>query len=206
MPTFIKVHAASATQPHVTPMRCPSCRREGSFHPINGHNDVIASGALLGHRVCPNPSCLTHVFVMFLGGTTTSFPPETIDFDAAAVPAHIVNVFEEALTCHANCCYRAAAMLVRKTLEILCEERGAAGKDLKDRLGALRKIVILPEALFQAADGLRLLGNDAAHIEAKTYLDVGKEETAVAIVLAKEILKAVYQYDALVSQLTALKK
>ncbi len=55
-------------------------------------------------------------------------------------------------------------------------------------------------------DELRLLGNDAAHIEAKTYDAIGKEETEVALTLTKEILKGVYQLDELVNRLKALKK
>ena len=53
---------------------------------------------------------------------------------------------------------------------------------------------------------LRLLGNDAAHVESKTYNDIGKNEVEVGIALAKEVLKAVYQYDSLLGQLNALKK
>ena len=55
-------------------------------------------------------------------------------------------------------------------------------------------------------DELRLLGNDAAHVEAKTYADVSSEETSAAIELTKEILKAVYQLDDLVKRLQALKR
>jgi len=57
-----------------------------------------------------------------------------------------------------------------------------------------------------AADELRLLGNDAAHVEAKAYDAIGSAEAALAIELAKELLKAVYQYSALVTKLKALKK
>jgi hypothetical protein len=135
------------------------------------------------------------------GDIETSYPPERIDFDTTNIPQRIVNAFEEALTCHAYSCYVAAAMLVRKTLELLCEDRGASGADLRSRIQSLRTKVILPEALFEAIDHLRLLGNDAAHIESKTYSDVGAQEVIAAIVLTKEILKAVYQYEALLDVL-----
>jgi hypothetical protein len=51
-----------------------------------------------------------------------------------------------------------------------------------------------------------LLGNDAAHIEAKTYQSVGEPEVRIAIDLAKELLQGAYQYKALLSQLTSLQK
>jgi len=96
--------------------------------------------------------------------------------------------------------------MIRRTLEELCEERGASGKNLKDRIHSLKNKVILPEALFDALDDLRLLGNDAAHIESKTYEDVGSEEIEVGIELTKEILKACYQLKDLVDKLNKLKK
>jgi hypothetical protein len=66
--------------------------------------------------------------------------------------------------------------------------------------------VVVPQELLDAADELRLLGNDAAHIEAKSYDAIGKDEASLAIELAKELLKAVYQYSSLVNRLRALKK
>jgi hypothetical protein len=51
-----------------------------------------------------------------------------------------------------------------------------------------------------------LLGNDAAHIEAKTYDDVGADEVLAGIELAKEIIKATNQYKGLLGRLQKLKK
>ena len=55
-------------------------------------------------------------------------------------------------------------------------------------------------------DDLRLLGNDATHIEAQIFDQVGKEEVEVGIEVAKEVLKAVYQYSALINKLRGLKR
>lgn len=52
---------------------------------------------------------------------------------------------------------------------------------------------------------LRLLGNDATHIEAQTFSEIGKEEIEVSLEFAKEILKAVYQYENLLQKLKKLK-
>jgi uncharacterized protein DUF4145 len=113
---------------------------------------------------------------------------------------------EEAVSCHANGCYVASGMMVRKTLEELCEDQGATGKNLKDRIAALRNIVLIPQELLDGLDDLRLLGNDAAHIEAKTFEQVGEEEAEVSLEFTKEILKAVYQYGHLLDRLRSLKK
>lgn len=96
--------------------------------------------------------------------------------------------------------------MVRRVLEELCLAKSALGKDLKARLSALAGSIVIPQELLGATDDLRLLGNDAAHVQAKAYDDIGKDEATIAIELAKELLKAVYQYSALVAKLKALKK
>lgn len=47
---------------------------------------------------------------------------------------------------------------------------------------------------------------DAAHFEARVYDTIDREEVETAIEFAKEILKATYQYTALLEKLRALKK
>ena len=93
-----------------------------------------------------------------------------------------------------------------ETLELLCSDRGAQGGNLKERITALGTKVVLPAELLAGLDDLRLLGNDAAHIESKEYDQVGQEEVEVGIEFTKEVLKAVYQYSSLLTRLRALKK
>lgn len=199
-------------------IRCPACRHMGAFYrrhditdlewwaPVPGETSASFE-AFAGMRFCPNLECNTLVFVAkSTEEGIVTFPPETIDFDASQLPQAILESLEEAIKCHAASCYRASALMVRRVLEELCEDKQAAGKNLMERLKALGNTVIIPGELLAAADELRLLGNDAAHIEAKTYDQIGKDECAIAIELAKELLKAVYQYTSLVARLKALKK
>jgi hypothetical protein len=96
--------------------------------------------------------------------------------------------------------------MVRKTLEDICRDRGAQGGNLKERIRELGMRVVLPVELLEALDDLRLLGNDAAHVEAQTFNEVGQAEVEVGIAVAKEVLKAVYQYASLLKQLRGLKR
>jgi hypothetical protein len=160
-----------------------------------------------GLRRCPDPTCYSLVFFALEGGKiAASFPAESIDFDSTNVPTTVQAAFEEAIKCHAQNCYVAAAIMVRKTLEELCHERSATGANLKERIKALGSKAVLPQELLDGLDDLRLLGNDAAHIESQEYSKVGKEEVEVGIEFAKEVLKSVYQYSALLNRLRALKK
>ena len=76
----------------------------------------------------------------------------------------------------------------------------------KGRVKSLGSRVVLPPDLLSGLDDLRLLGNDAAHIESQAYARVSQEEIEVAIEFTKEVLKAIYQYAKLVSRLRGLKK
>ena len=117
----------------------------------------------------------------------------------------MLRTLSEAVSCHASGAYRAAAMMVRRLLEEICEASGATGKDLHARLGALKTKVTLPVELFDAMGELKALGNDAAHVKAKSYDDIGAGEAEDRIELAKEILKALYQLKGLLARLQARK-
>ena len=131
---------------------------------------------------------------------------ETVDFDSTGLPDQVLGSLQEAITCHANECFTAAAMMVRRTLEDVCHDPSALGKTLKDRIAQLGNQVVLPQALLDGLDSLRLLGNDAAHIEAQTYERVGREEVELALDVVKAVLLATYQYADLVQRLDALKR
>jgi hypothetical protein len=191
----------------------------GVFSPIISHDLLVShivkgpSGGqslteqtTIGIRVCPNAECRGILFVVVGKDGVISFPNEVLSFDPKDIPLAIADSLAEAIKCHAAGCYRASALMVRRTLEELCENRSATGSDLKARIAALSTKIVIASDLLTAADNLRLLGNDAAHIEAKYYQSIGEEEVVVAIELTQELLKAVYQYKGLVDRLTALKR
>jgi len=167
----------------------------------------ISPPVTTGQRRCPNPECQALLFFALQNGKIlVSYPPELLDFDPVNLPATVLAAFEESITCHANRCLTAAAIMVRKTLEELCLDRQATGSNLKERIRSLGAKVVLPQELLDGLDDLRLLGNDAAHIESQEFNKVGQEEVEIGIEFTKEVLKAVYQYSALLTRLRALKK
>jgi hypothetical protein len=205
---IVKVTSSSTTNAAPIALRCPSCRQLGTFeHVMKNTQDLNVGTEVIGERKCPNPKCSALIFFVWKNGQVlVTYPPERIDFDATSIPANIVSALEEAISCHSSDCFVAAAIMVRKTLEELCRDRGAKGANLKDRIRDLGSKVLMPQELFNGLDDLRLLGNDAAHIESQEYDKVGKEEVEVGIEFAKEVLKAVFQYSTLLARLRALKK
>ena len=194
--------------PNAVSLRCPHCGKEAAFTPLSQVNDIdIGDGIWCGQRQCPNIECHGHAFVVLRQNKVIqSYPPSTIDFNADDIPENVVKSFEEALLAHAAGCHMASALMVRRTLEEVCSNKEATGSDLKKRIANLRGKVVIPEELFEAMDELRLLGNDAAHIEAKSYDNISETELGVAIEFTKELLKGIYQYTSLLAKLRNLKK
>ena len=160
-------------------------------------------------RRCPNGKCFGHLFFVYNsqnGEIIITHPSDTIPFDKENIPDKVLNAFQEAIISHANNCFIASAIMIRKTLEEICLNRGATGKNLYARLEDLGTKIVIPKELIEGMQELRLLGNDAAHIESNTFDEVGKNEVEISIEFTKEILKAVYQYESLLGKLRSLKK
>src|SRR5690242_18517406 len=127
MQLHIRANVANANAGPLS-IRCPSCKQIGTFQPfgtdLSFRETEPKTGApvspqiTVGHWICPNPPCKAHVFVVIRADRLqVSYPPERIDFDSTNIPTSIVESLEEAITCHADQCFTAAAIMVRKTLE-----------------------------------------------------------------------------------------
>lgn len=188
---------------------CPHCGHTSLFSGYNGLYDVkFGDKHFAGQRQCPNPKCRGQVFTIHnpYEGITLMYPHSLISFDKENIPEKVLSSFEEAVKCHSIECYVAAGIMIRKTLEVMCEDRHATGGNLYQRLNSLATMVIIPQELKEGFHELRLLGNDAAHVESQTFNQVGKQEIEISIEFTKEILKGVYQYESLLSKLRGLKR
>lgn len=187
-------------------IRCPYCNENGALEAL-GNDFFLGANVAAGVRRCPSTKCRALIFVVFTNNQTltTTFPKARLDFDGSNIPAPVLAAFTEAITCHAEDCFIAAAIMIRKTLEEICHDRNVSAPNLKKRLEALGQTLLIPAELIQAMDELRLLGNDAAHIESQTFAKVSKDEVEIGIEFTKEILKATYQYQHLLASLRRLK-
>lgn len=198
-------------------IRCPHCRELGGFSALGaakGYSKIARVGQQLqsiGYfasiRICPNTKCKGLVLVIEDGNNVAVAiePPQLLDFNPEGLSPRLRQTLTEAIACHGAGAYRAAAMMVRRLLEEICDENNAPGANLHQRLAALKNTIVLPEPLFDAMNELKALGNDAAHVEAKAYDNIGADEAADSIELAKEIVKALYQLKSLIARLQARK-
>ncbi|MBR1360772.1 DUF4145 domain-containing protein [Bradyrhizobium ottawaense] len=204
------------TPRYAVSIRCPHCRELGSFNCLGsarayskvgkiGVNQAVAM-YYAAIRVCPNVKCKGLVFVIEDDkGTVEIEPPQLLDFNPEGLSPRLQQTLKEAVACHGAGAYRAAAMMVRRLLEEICEENNAAGANLHQRLAALKSAIVLPEPLFEAMNELKALGNDATHVEAKAYDNIGTDEAQDSIELAKEIVKSLYQLKGLIARLQSRK-
>ncbi|PSL42802.1 uncharacterized protein DUF4145 [Chitinophaga niastensis] len=203
----ISVLANTNNNPTIS-ITCPGCGHRGVFRTSGGDLVDNSNTRIYGQRYCPDDYCRTHIFFVYNTsiGSFYTYPSQTISFDKASIPSGVLQAFEESVICHANKCYIASGIMIRKTLEEICTDKVATGANLYQKLQALSQSIMIPQELKDAMQDLRLLGNDAAHIEAQTYNQVGKDEIEISIEFTKEILKAVYQYDGLLAKLRSLKR
>ena len=91
---------------------------------------------------------------------TTLYPIET--YQEINVPEKVKKAFSSALKVYhidKNICMIA----LRRTLEIICNDKGANGINLEKKIIDLSQKGIFPKPINEASDILRLIGNEAAH-------------------------------------------
>lgn len=97
---------------------------------------------------------------------TTHFPIET--YTGTNVPEKVNDAFSSALKVHyvdnVIC-----LIALRRTLEIICKDKGAKGKTLEKKILDLTQKCVFPQVINEASDILRILGNEAAHGDDVNY-------------------------------------
>lgn len=94
------------------------------------------------------------------------YPFKTIEENN--IPKDVAGAFEAALKVRqidgAIC-----AIAIRRTLEMMCKDKGEVGKNLYDMLKSLSVKGILPPILNEMASVLRVIGNAAAHADEEKF-------------------------------------
>lgn len=106
------------------------------------------------------------------------------------VPSPIAASYREARRVFLVQSYDSTALMCRKTIELLCNDLGAIGSDLKKKLAYLKTSGVIDDRIHDWSDQiLREIGNDAAHAGT-----VNKEDAKDAIEFTKAILDYVYVF------------
>ncbi len=108
--------------------------------------------------------------------------------DLSGVPTDVVNSYSEAKKVK-NISPLAFVTLIRRSLEYVCMEKGAVGKDLNDKLKDLGKKEIIPQTLSKMSHVIRILGNIGAHAD---NTEIGKDEARIIDDFFIAVLEYVY--------------
>jgi hypothetical protein len=216
------VDQPSATLPDPASLRCPFCGHVGIFVGVvsRGHD---GSGVVtdlrtqvgpdqssqsdfvnLGWRRCPNPKCHRLIVVateLFDGDVVASYPPERLDFDSTGLPPAVEGNLDEAVRCHAADCHNAAAVMLRRTVESICDDLGVAKGDLTGRIPQLHKKISINPAVLDGLHKIRIFGNQGGHSGVARYERVDAETVEVAVAVVKRIAQTAYQDQDVVERL-----
>lgn len=92
----------------------------------------------------------------------------------------------------------AFAVLVGRTLEFVCQDRSAKGKDLNGMLNDLATKGEIPKIIADMAHGLRFFRNVGAHA---TDMEVSREDAAILRDLCEAVLEYIYEAPSMITQL-----
>jgi Domain of unknown function (DUF4145) len=116
------------------------------------------------------------------------FPlPSTIAI--SHLPENMSAVVVEAEKCLAVGAPNACGVMCRRAMHVLCQEKGASGKDLYDQLQDLKDRHLITPDLWDWAEELRVVGKHGAHPE---WEDVTMEDADYAMRFLREVLRYVY--------------
>jgi hypothetical protein len=124
---------------------------------------------------------------------TRLFPPEDKRRQLGwTVPETLQIAFNEAVICFKSKAFTASAIMCRKTLEGLCAEHGVKGTNLSQSLKKLRDKQVIEERLFEWAEALRTLGNEAAH---GVDCSISREDCEDTLDFTEALVQYVFTYQ-----------
>lgn len=121
---------------------------------------------------------------------TRVFPP-LIRHLGMSVPRTMRTAYSEAQICFRAKAFTASAIMCRKVLEGLCNEHGITERGLAASLKKLRENGIIESRLFEWAEELRTLGNEAAH---GVNASISKQDANDIIEFTEALVEYVFTY------------
>lgn len=111
------------------------------------------------------------------------------------VPSALRQEHEEARRCFSAKAYTASAVMVRRTLEGVCQDQGVSGgrANLATMLEKLKEQGKIDRQLLEWSQELRMFGNQGAHFTGTT---VSREDAADGLALAEALLDYLYVLSA----------
>lgn len=111
---------------------------------------------------------------------------------AGAAPDDIVDDFAEAHRCFRAQANNATALMCRRVVEGVCQDKGAKGRDLKKKLKSLLTDGVIDKRLHDWADAGRVLGNEGAHgVDSR----LSRQDSEDALHFTEALLNYLYVFE-----------
>ena len=161
-------------------LRCPSCK---SFNIINAYWDN-SHGKVIDSKQYEDIYNGDNVFESVL------YPIESELSNGAngIVPSNILKSFRKSLELK-SIDSESCLVKLRKTIELICNDKKATGHDLNEKIKKLFELGILPPTLKSASNITRKLGNMGAH---ESEVEISITELSSTIKLVEYIIKYIY--------------
>ncbi|MDJ0709562.1 MAG: DUF4145 domain-containing protein [Woeseiaceae bacterium] len=171
------------SEPHKHIDFCPHCGNRSPQREVFSHTYrdtwYSSDGRRLGPEegplseaiVCVCETCNSVLVYDGIDHSETGYWPELVYPETSnlpkAVPETVRDIYHEASVVRQNA-PNAFAILIRKSLEAICDDRSVSRGTLAARLRILAERGDIPPALAEVTDALRVVGNTAAHGSVQT--------------------------------------
>lgn len=201
-------HVGINDPPQTAALHCPDCDKHVAATP-RGHYDVWPEQyegvrfVLLSCPACLRPFVLQHHSMPIQDDQgqweeewvtpSVLFPADSYSPDAS-VPENIAQSYVEARRVFQSAsAYTSAAIMCRRTLEGICDDAKASGRNLAQKLDDLKARSIIDTRVHDWANHvLRTLGNDAAH---DVNASVTRQDASDALDFTKAIIEYIYVFE-----------
>jgi len=119
--------------------------------------------------------------------------PETSRSLPLSVPKRIRDSFDEANRCMSVRAFNGAALLARRAVEALCDELGAGGRTLNEKLEDSKASGLLNDQLFNWSTVVRRVGNAGAH---ETSKQMSREDAVDGLKFLEALIDYHYVFQA----------
>ena len=161
-------------------LKCPSCK---NFNIINAYWDN-SYGKVVESKKYEDIYDGDNVFESVL----YPIDSELYNVDNESVPNDILKNFRKSLelkSVDADSCL----VKLRKTIELICNDKNANGHNLNEKIKSLFELGILPPTLKSASNVTRKLGNMGAH---ESEIEISNSELYSSIKLVEYVIKYIY--------------
>ena len=161
-------------------LKCPSCK---NYNIINAYWDS-SYGKVTESKKYEDIYCGDNVYETILYPVVS----ELSNGANGIVPNDILKTFRKSLELK-PVDSESCLVKLRKTLELICKDKNAIGRNLNDKLKKLFELGILPPTLKSASNITRKLWNMGAH---ESDIEISTTELSSTIKLVEYIIKYIY--------------